>query len=490
MSLFNPDKWVHYLGFLSRKPSDPAALHYPRPSAAQAGALASQNPIDANLSSISQELPLARILQICLVQISTAIAFVLIHSTLNRVMIVEFGVQAWLVGVLIGFHNLLAFVRPMIGYYSDSHLLFGYRRTPNILVGNLLVTTGVIGSIYGAVWMGQSFYGGLSVLILAAMLYGIGINIVGTMFYAMLADSVGEKHKAKAVTAGWFVLIMGTIVMSAFVGKYLENFSEERLISLFWMGGAASILFTWLAVFKAEKRFASREEIVRSGSKPLGLSNALKELFQNKSTYQFFLFMFVTVVAIQGQDVILEPFGAHIFGMSVSETTKLTQIWGAGTMVGIIALGLFFVNKLGKKQTAYLGCILSAVGFGVISASAWFDPAMFKTGVFMLGLGNGALTIGSLTLMVDMTTQRNAGLFMGLWGLAQALANFVANAFGGAIRDISLYLTNSQYVGYTTAFTIEIIGLFAAIWILKGISVQEFKKSSTDVLLETGNAAD
>lgn len=439
---------------------------------------------------MSSELPLGRILQLCLVQISTAIAFVLIHSTLNRVMIVEFGVQAWLVGVLIGFHNLLAFVRPMIGYHSDHHLLFGYRRTPNILIGNLFVVTGVVMSIYGAIWMGQSFYTGLSMLIFASTLYGIGVNIVGTMFYAMLADSVGEKHKAKAVTAGWFVLIMGSIIMSAFVGKYLESFSEERLISLFWMGGAASVFFTWVAVFKAEKRFANEGEIVMSGSKSPGFKKALKELVQNKPAYQFFVFMFVTVVAIQGQDVILEPFGAHIFGMSVSETTKLTQIWGAGTMVGIIALGLFFVNKLGKKRTAYLGCMLSAIGFGTISASASFDLTVFKTGVFMLGLGNGALTIGSLTLMVDMTTRKNAGLFMGLWGLAQALANFVANAFGGAIRDISLYLTNSQYVGYTTAFTIEIIGLFAAILILRGISVHEFKKSSSEVLLETACAAD
>ncbi len=436
-------------------------------------------------NDLSRELPLPRILQICLLQLSTAIAFVLIHSTLNRVMIVEFGVSAWLVGLLIGFHNLLAFVRPMIGFYSDTHMHFGYRRTPNAIFGNLLVVIGVIGSIYGAIWMNTQYAFGLFFLILSSVIYGIGVNIFGTMFYALLADSAGEKHKAKAVTIGWFVLILGSILSAAFIGNYLKDFSQERLISLFWIGGAASMVFTWLALFKTERRFADKSDIILNHSEKINFRETLQRLVQNKPVYRFFLFMFVTVVAIQGQDVILEPFGAHIFGMSISETTQLTQVWGTGTIIGIITMGMFVVNHLGKKRTAYMGCVISALGFGTISASAFFDPTVFKAGVLLLGLGNGTLTVGSLTLMMDMTTKANAGLFMGLWGLAQAIANFIANAAGGAIRDISLFFSQSQYVGYTTAFSIEIMGLFLAIWILSKVNVFEFKKESGELIKES-----
>ncbi len=442
-------------------------------------------PSSMTQEDLTRELPLPRILQICLLQISTAIAFVLIHSTLNRVMIVEFGISAWLVGILIGFHNLLAFVRPMIGYYSDTHMMFGYRRTPNAIFGNLLVVIGVIGSIYGAILMNSHYALGLGFLILCAVIYGIGVNIFGTMFYALLADSAGEKHKAKAVTIGWFVLILGSILSAAFIGNYLADFSQERLISLFWIGGAASMAFTWIALFKTERRYADQSDILQNVQDKLSFKDAMQKLVANKPVYRFFLFMFVTVVAIQGQDVILEPFGAHIFGMSISETTQLTQVWGTGTIVGIVIMGLFVVNSLGKKKTAYLGCIISALGFGTISASAYFDPTVFKAGVLLLGLGNGTLTVGSLTLMMDMTTKANAGLFMGLWGLAQAIANFVANTAGGAVRDISLFLSQSQYVGYTTAFLIEIIGLFLAIWILSKVNVYEFKKSSGEILKES-----
>lgn len=192
--------------------------------------------------------------------------------------------------------------------------------------------------------------------------------------------------------------------------------------------------------------------------------------------------MFVTVVAIQGQDVILEPYGAEIFGMSVSQTTELTRIWGTGTMLGIVTLGLFFVNRIGKKRTTYLGCLISALGFVAISLSPAISPAAFKGGVFLLGVGNGALTVGTLTIMMDMTTRENAGLFMGLWGMGQALANFVANATGGAIRDVALWISQNHYIGYATAFAIEVIGLVAAIMILRGIDIHEFQTKTQRTL--------
>ncbi len=437
---------------------------------------------ESKLEQLSREIPLPRVLQICLLQLSTATLFVLLNSTLNRVMVVELNISATLVGVLIGFHNILAFVRPMIGHYSDTHLRFGLRRTPNIIIGNLLAVSGVVLSVYGALAFEENFALGIALLLIAFTLYGVGVNFVGTMFYALLADSAGEKHKAKAVTVGWFVLIFGTIVASGFIGKYLENFSMERLISLFWIGAGVSIFFTWLAVLGTEKRFAQDHEIVKNEKHALHLRDALKRLAANKTVYAFFIFMFVTVVAIQGQDVILEPFGAELFGMSVSQTTELTRIWGTGTMLGIVTLGLFFVNRIGKKRTTYLGCFVSALGFLSISLSPMFDLLTFKSGVFLLGVGNGALTVGTLTIMMDMTTRENAGLFMGLWGMGQALANFVANTAGGAIRDVALWITQNHYAGYATAFAIEIIGLVAAIMILRGIDIHEFQTKTAHTL--------
>jgi MFS transporter, BCD family, chlorophyll transporter len=436
------------------------------------------------IENLSRQIPLPRVLQICLMQLSTAIVYVLLNSTLNRVLVVELAVPAWLVGVLIGFHNLLAFVRPAVGFYSDSHLLFGYRRTPIIIAGNLLSVSGVIMAGYGAAMLPSSYTFGISVLLCAFTLYGVGINMTGTMFYALLADSAGEKHKPKAVTVGWFILILGTIVASAFIGKYLEAFSLEKMISLFWIGGGIAVGLTWLSLLKSEKRFATERDIVLNKRVDIEFGQTVKKLVKHKTAASFFLFMFITVVAIQGQDVILEPFGAEVFGMSVSQTTELTRIWGTGTMLGIVTLGLFFVNRVGKKNTTYLGCIASAIGFMVICISPLYEVFTFKTGVFLLGVGNGALTVGTLSIMMDMTTRANAGLFMGVWGMGQALANFVANTVGGAIRDISLWITGNIYIGYTAAFALEVVGLVAAIIVLRGINILEFREHTalTDIV--------
>ncbi|KER09287.1 MAG: hypothetical protein HY22_12565 [[Candidatus Thermochlorobacteriaceae] bacterium GBChlB] len=461
------------------------AISIPAPYSSET---ASTAPAEAQLQKLSREIPLPRVLQICLLQFSTAICFVLTSSTLNRVMIVEFGIDAWLVGVLIGLHNLLSVIRPAVGFYSDTHLWFGYRRTPSLIVGNLILVSGMVMSIYGAILMKDHSMLGVPLVVLAFVLYGIGINITGTMFYALLADSAGEKHKSKAVTTGWFVLILGTIVISGIVGAYLKEFSNERLVSLFWFGALGSMFFTWLALIGTEKRFARADEIVVSKKSEMDFRTALQKLVANKPVFEFFLFMFITVIAIQGQDVILEPYGAHLFGMSVSETTALTRIWGTGTMLGILTLGLFFVNRLGKKKTTYIGCLASALGFSVIILSPSVSVDTFKVGVFLLGVGNGALTVGTLTMMMDMTTEKNAGLFMGLWGMAQALANFLANTVCGGIRDVSLWLTGNQFVGYATAFTLEVFALVVAVAVLRGIDMTEFKRKTSYSLADVAEA--
>ncbi|MFL5282285.1 MAG: PucC family protein, partial [Rhodopila sp.] len=49
----------------------------------------------------TEQLPLPRLLRLSLFQVSVGLAVVLLIGTLNRVMIVELGVPAWLVAVMI-----------------------------------------------------------------------------------------------------------------------------------------------------------------------------------------------------------------------------------------------------------------------------------------------------------------------------------------------------------------------------------------------------
>jgi BCD family chlorophyll transporter-like MFS transporter len=146
------------------------------------------------------ELPLPRLLRLALFQVSVGMAVVLVIGTLNRVMIVELGVSAWLVAVMISLPLMFAPARAVIGFRSDTHRsALGMRRVPFLWFGTLLQFGGfaimpfsllilagdnhspvVIGEIAGA---------------LAFLLVGAGLHTVQTVGLALATDlAPKEKH--------------------------------------------------------------------------------------------------------------------------------------------------------------------------------------------------------------------------------------------------------------------------------------------------------
>ena len=77
------------------------------------------------------DLPLKKLLRLSLFQVSVGMAVVLLIGTLNRVMIVELNVPAWLVAVMISLPLIFAPFRAVIGFKSDTHQsVLGWRRVP------------------------------------------------------------------------------------------------------------------------------------------------------------------------------------------------------------------------------------------------------------------------------------------------------------------------------------------------------------------------
>ena len=87
----------------------------------------------------TEELPLGRLLRLSLFQVSVGIVTVLLIGTLNRVMIIELGVQTWLVALMVGLPLVAAPFRAFIGFRSDHHQsVLGWRRVPYLWMGSLL----------------------------------------------------------------------------------------------------------------------------------------------------------------------------------------------------------------------------------------------------------------------------------------------------------------------------------------------------------------
>jgi MFS transporter, BCD family, chlorophyll transporter len=85
------------------------------------------------------ELPMSRLLRLALFQVSVGMAYALLVGTLNRVMIVELGVAAWAVSLMVALPLLAAPFRALVGHRSDTHLsALGWRRVPYLWFGSLL----------------------------------------------------------------------------------------------------------------------------------------------------------------------------------------------------------------------------------------------------------------------------------------------------------------------------------------------------------------
>jgi BCD family chlorophyll transporter-like MFS transporter len=79
----------------------------------------------------SADLPLSRLLRLSLFKVTMGMTTALMVGTLNRVMIVELGVAAWLVALMAALPMLVAPFRAATGYHSDTHRsAFGWRRGP------------------------------------------------------------------------------------------------------------------------------------------------------------------------------------------------------------------------------------------------------------------------------------------------------------------------------------------------------------------------
>ena len=183
------------------------------------------------------------------------------------------------------------------------------------------------------------------------------------------------------------------------------------------------------------------------------------------------------------QDAVLEPYGAKVFNMEFSTTTLLNAFWGTGTLIGISTAGFLVVPRLGKKNTAKVGCLLVAVcTLLVILVGFTANQNALKGCVLLFGLASGITTTGALSLMLDLTAAETAGTFIGAWGLAQAMARGLATIAGGGVLDLGNKLFASPVLAYGLVFACQSVGMILAVGLLSRVNVAEFQADAKNAI--------
>jgi BCD family chlorophyll transporter-like MFS transporter len=165
----------------------------------------------------------------------------------------------------------------------------------------------------------------------------------------------------------------------------------------------------------------------------------------------------------------------------VQATTRITSLWGCFVLVALLIAGAL-EGRLGKRSVARWGAWCALLGFVLILASGLsLSRGVFFLGVMLLGTGTGLATVSNLSLMLDMTTAENVGLFMGAWGMANAASRLVGTILGGAVRDVVTQAMGLPLAGYLAVFAIEAAMLAGSLLLLRHIDVRAFQDKASSI---------
>jgi len=412
-------------------------------------------------------------LQLGLIHAAVAMTLVPINSTLNRVMIKELALSATLVAVLASLPYLFSPIQVAIGSYSDRHPLFGLRRTPYILLGLLFCVCGVILSPQVAYLFSQNWWLGLALGVLVFGAWGMGFNFASVSYLALASEISGEKGRGRTIAVMFFMMIVGIILTALSLAHMIDPYTPEALQRAFQIVGGMALILGLLGLIGLEKRAEKT-----SRAEHYSLRQMAQAIVGNSQARAFFVYLWLLLIALLGQDVLLEPFGGEAFGLSVQATTRITSIWG-GCMLVALSIGGILEGRASKRRIAQAGNLGALLSFVLITFSGIIaSPLVFYAGVVLLGLGTGLSTVANLSLMLDMTTSASVGLFIGAWGVSNALSRLSGSVLGGAIRDIVAQLTHSSVLGYVIVFGIEAGLMLTAIFMLRHINPSTFRRQA------------
>jgi BCD family chlorophyll transporter-like MFS transporter len=423
----------------------------------------------------SAELPLSRLLRLSLFQVAVGIAVTLLVGTLNRVMIVELGVPAWLVAVMVSLPLFAAPFRALVGFKSDMHKsVFGWRRIPYLWTGAMLLYGGLAimpfallilsGDTQGPHWVGDA---GAA---LAFLLVGAGLHTVQTAGLALAADLATPKQLPRVVGLLGVMMLVGIVSSALVFGVLLRHFSEIRLIQVTQGAAMVTLGLNIVALWKQETRDRSRAP---RESDPPDFATAWDRLLRGHLAVRRLVAIGLGTVAFSMQDILLEPYGGQVLGLPVASTTSLTAVLGGGGIAGFAIAARTLGRNGDPFRLAAFGVLTGVVAFAcVIFAAPLHAIWLFGIGVALIGFGAGLFAAGTLTAVMSQAGGHHAGLALGAWGAVQATAAGAAVAAGGLMRDgFAAWAADGRFgdgftgpeAAYGVVYHTEILLLFATL---------------------------
>jgi MFS transporter, BCD family, chlorophyll transporter len=426
-------------------------------------------------------------LRLALPKVGVGWMFALLTIDFNRVAIFELGIAAVVVTSLLSVHYFLSPFQVIAGRLADTHPLFGYRRTPYMIGASVGASLLFLALPKVAIGMGAGSAGSFAAGVLLFVAFGIFLAFIADSYHSLVAEVTTKENRGGVIALAWIVMILSTIVAAVVMNRIRPEYSPELMQRLYNLTPFVVVICTLVGVVGIEKRLNPQElETARLRARALAppgnpLGSAFQLLRENPSTRAFFAFIVVSIFSIFLQENVIEVFGAEVFGMGIRETTRFQPIWGGGVLLGMAITGLLGpLVKVSRKETVLIGLAGTAVGFVALAlVAAMGQRALLHPTLFGMGIFTGIFNVGALALMMEMTVEGATGMYMGLWGMAQASGQALASIGSGALHTVFIGsgLLAPQVV-YSGIFLLEAVGLMAAGYLLYPVNLTQFATSA------------
>ena len=421
------------------------------------------------------DLPLSRLLRLSLFQVSVGMATSLLVGTLNRVMIVELKMDAWMVALMVALPLVFAPFRALIGHRSDTHRsILGWKRVPYIWIGTWLQFGGLAIMPFALILLsGDSHWPAWFSYLASAfafLLVGAGMQTTQTAGLALATDLADDKNRPRVVAMMYVMLLVGMVASGILFSLFLQPFSPLQLIKVIQGVALVTLLLNLFALWKQE----ARQPKNTSPSIPQPkFAQSWQEFIKAPQVRRFLIMLGLGTTAFSMQDIILEPYGGEILLLDVSATSFLTALIAFGSLLAFTLSARWLGRGYNAYRIASLGLLLGLIAFTmVIFSEPLQSPNLFRVGALLIGFSGGLFAVSTLTIAMSMDQEGMSGMVIGAWGAVTATCAGIGMSLGGVIRDLVAELAMNGMIGsalmspatgYSFVYHIEIYLLFVAL---------------------------
>lgn len=424
------------------------------------------------------ELPLSKLLRLALFQLSVGMVQTLFVGTLNRVMIVELAVPASLVAIMLAIPLLVAPFRALVGFKSDTHRsVLGWKRVPYLWAGSMLQFGGLAIMPFALlvlseagqrtpVWVAYAAAG------LAFLLVGAGAHTTQTAGLALATDVVDEDKRPRVIALMYLMMLLGTLISALVLEQVLRDFTPFKLIQVIQGTAVFTIVCNTVSLWKQEARVRGVVPYAKHERKPQ-FREAWNTFISGGKAVRLLVASGLGFFAFNLQDVLLEPYGGEILGLSVSATTGLTAIMALGAVVAFGLAAYTLKRAADPIRLAAVGVLVGVMGFAaVIFASPLESVFMFQGGTMAIGFGEGLFGVGTLSSAMSLRDPSQHGIALGAWGAVFATAEGLSFGLSGVLKDWLSHVVSTGSLGpalsvpsvpYSVVYHLEILVLFTTL---------------------------